>query len=150
MYSPHPPPCMGPGVKPYGRKWFWAFQRAKMSPQDTQLNTLLHLIFFKNQIKYCKTCLKLPLKKKTKNHFSRPIIPYINAGQKYCRMLPLLSTFIYLPFVIKIVFCLFCEWLLKTGFAVTENLILAGPSCTHMRICVHLCTPLGLCCSHVN
>ena len=30
---------------------------------------------------YSKTCLKRPLKKKTKNWFSR-----LNAGQKYCRM----------------------------------------------------------------
>ena len=33
---------------------------------------------------YSKTCLKPPLKKKTKNWFSRLIIA--NAGQKYCRM----------------------------------------------------------------
>ena len=50
-------------------------------------------------IKYSKTCLKWPLKKE--DHL------LLNAGQKYCRMLQgehsaILSTFIKLPFVIKI------------------------------------------------
>ena len=48
---------------------------------------------------------------------------YRNAGQKYCRMLlgelsAILSTFIKLPFVIKIFVLSFLEWLLKTGFTV--------------------------------
>ena len=69
-----------------------------------------------------------------------------NVGQKYCRMLQgehsaILSTFIKLPFVIKIVLSFF-EWPLKAGFAVTENPILAESSCTHMRICVHEGTPM--------
>ena len=34
---------------------------------------------------YSKTCLKLPLKKKTKIGFQDPLS--LNAGQKYCRML---------------------------------------------------------------
>ena len=34
------------------------------------------------------------------------------------------------------------EWPLKTGFAVSKNPILAASSCTHMRICVHVGTPL--------
>ena len=54
----------------------------------------------------------------------------LSAGQKYniecrkdCRMLPLehsaiLSTFIKLPFVIKIFVLSIFEWLLKTGFTV--------------------------------
>ena len=55
--------------------------------------------------KYSKTCLKRPLKKKTKIGFSDRLS--LNAGQKYCRMLQLehsamLSTFIKLPFVIAI------------------------------------------------
>ena len=37
-------------------------------------------------INYSKTCLKRPLKKKTQNCFSRPILS-LNACQKYCRML---------------------------------------------------------------
>ena len=36
---------------------------------------------------YSKTCLKLPLKKKTKNGFQDRLL--FNAGQKYYRMLPL-------------------------------------------------------------
>ena len=52
-----------------------------------------------------KTCLKLPLKKKTKIGFQDRLS--FNAGQKYCRMLPLehsaiLTTCIKLPFVNKI------------------------------------------------
>ena len=47
----------------------------------------------------------------------------LNAGQKYCRMLQgehsaILSTFIKLPFVIKIFVLSIFEWPLKTGFAV--------------------------------
>ena len=54
----------------------------------------------------------------------------------------MLSTFINLTFVIKIVrFCLF-KWPLKTCFYVVKTPILAASSCTHMRICVHIGTPL--------
>ena len=53
---------------------------------------------------YSKTCLKRQL--------------LLNAGQKYCRMLQgehsaILSTFIKLPFVIKILVLSFFEWPLK-------------------------------------
>ena len=56
-------------------------------------------------MRYSKTCLKRPLKKKTKIGFQDQLL--LNAGQKYCRMLQgehsaILSTFIKLPFVIKI------------------------------------------------
>ena len=52
---------------------------------------------------YSKTCLKWPLKKNTKIGFHDQL--WLNAGQKYCRMLQgehsaILSTFIKLPFVI--------------------------------------------------
>ena len=40
----------------------------------------------------------------------------LNTGKKYCRML--LSTFIKLPFVIKILVLSIFEWPLKTGFTV--------------------------------
>ena len=33
-------PCMGSGAKPVAKNSFRSFQRAKMSPQDTQLNTI--------------------------------------------------------------------------------------------------------------
>ena len=47
----------------------------------------------------------------------------LNAGQQYCRMLPLehsaiVLTFIKLPFVIKIFILSIFEWPLKTGFTV--------------------------------
>ena len=62
---------------------------------------------------YSKTCVNQPLSK-------RPIIGFqdelsLNAGQKYCRML---STFIKLPFVIKIFVLSVFEWQFYTGFTV--------------------------------
>ena len=61
-------------------------------------------------------------------HSKRPKIGFqdrllLNAGQKYCRMLQgehsaVLSTFIKLPFVIKIFVLSIFEWPLKTGFTV--------------------------------
>ena len=72
-------------------------------------------------IHYSRTCLKPPLKKKTKFGFQDRIL--LNAGQKYCRMLQrehsaILSTFIKLPFVIKIFVLSIFEWPLKTGLTV--------------------------------
>ena len=68
---------------------------------------------------YSKTCLKRPLKKKTNIVFQDRLS--LNAGQKYCRMLPLghsaiLSTFIKLPFAIMDFVLSIFEWPLKTGF----------------------------------
>ena len=70
---------------------------------------------------YSKTCLKGPLKKKTKIGFQDQLL--LNAGRKYCRMFQgehsaILLTFIKLPFVIKIFVLFIFEWLLKTGFTV--------------------------------
>ena len=70
---------------------------------------------------YSRTCHKRPLKKKTKIGFEDRIL--LNAGQKFCRMLQrehsaILSTFIKLPFVIKIFVLTIFEWPLKSGFTV--------------------------------
>ena len=70
---------------------------------------------------YSKTCLKGPLSKRPKIGFQDQLL--LNAVQKYCRMLQgehsaILSTFIKLPFVIKIFVLSIFEWLLKTGFTV--------------------------------
>ena len=78
---------------------------------------------------YSKTCLKRPLKKQTKIVFQDQLL--LNAGQKYCRMFQeqhsaILSTFIKLPFVIKIFVLSIFKWRLKTGFTVL--LILIGMS----------------------
>ena len=70
---------------------------------------------------YSKTCLKRPLKKKTKICFQDGLS--LNADQKYCRMLQLESIlqyfgpslnyhFSYRPFLSTF------EWSLKTGFTV--------------------------------
>ena len=67
-----------------------------------------------NYSMYCKTCLKRPLEKMTKAGFQDQLS--LNAGQKYCRMLPggrsaILSNFIKLPSVVKIfILSIFFEW----------------------------------------
>ena len=43
-----PPPCMGSGAKPVAKNSFRAFQNAKMSPQDTQLNTISYIFLPKS------------------------------------------------------------------------------------------------------
>ena len=73
---------------------------------------------------YSKTCVKLPLSKRPKNGFQDQLS--LNAGQKYCRMLQgepsaILSTFIKLPFVIKIFVLSIFEWQFYTGFTVCQN-----------------------------
>ena len=70
---------------------------------------------------YSETCLKRPLKKKTKIGFQEQLL--LIAGQKYCRMLQeehsaILLTFIKLPLVIKIFVLFIFEWPLDTGFTV--------------------------------
>ena len=74
---------------------------------------------------YSKTCLKWPLKMKTKIDFQDPLS--LNTGEKYCRMLQRehsakCSTFIKLPLVIKIYVLSILEWPLKTGFSVNGEL----------------------------
>ena len=73
---------------------------------------------------YSRTCLKLPLKKKTKIGFKDQIS--LNAGQKYCRMpqeehSAILSTFTKLPLIIKIFVLSIFEWPPKTGFTVNKT-----------------------------
>ena len=63
---------------------------------------------------YSKTCVKQPLSKRPKIDLQDQLS--LNAGQKYCRMLQgehsaILSTFIKLPFVIKIFVLSIFEWL---------------------------------------
>ena len=70
---------------------------------------------------YSKTCLKRPLSKRPKIGFQDQLS--VNAGQQFCRMLQgehsaILSTFIKLPFVIKIFVLSICEWQFYTGFTV--------------------------------
>ena len=66
-----------------------------------------------------KNCLKRPLHKRPKIGFHDQ--QSLHAGQRYCRMpqgehSAILSTFIKLPFVIKIFVLTIFEWPLKTGF----------------------------------
>ena len=70
---------------------------------------------------YSKTYLKRSLIKKTKIGFHDRL--WLNAGQKYCRMLQgehsaILLTVIKLPFAIRTFVLTIFEWPLKTGFTV--------------------------------
>ena len=82
-------------------------------------SSLYHLPFSTGpRLVYSKTCLKWLLSKRPKHGFQDQLS--LNAGQKYCRMLPLehsaiLSTFIKLPFVIKIFVLSIFEWPFYTG-----------------------------------
>ena len=72
------------------------------------------------------------LSKRTKIGFKDRLS--LNAGQKFCRMLQrehsaILSSFIKLPFVIKIFILSIFEWPLKTGFTVVLKSVLKH-SCT--------------------
>ena len=66
---------------------------------------------------YSETCVKRPPSKRPKIGFQCQLS--LNAGQKYCRMhSAILSTFIKLPFVIKIFVVSSCERPFYTGFTV--------------------------------
>ena len=72
---------------------------------------------------YSKTCVKQPLSKRPQIGFQDQLL--LNAGQKYCRMLQgehsaILSTYIKLPFVIKICILSIFEWPFYTGFTVYQ------------------------------
>ena len=72
---------------------------------------------------YIKTCVKRALSKRPKIGFQDQLL--LNAGQTHCRMLQgehsaILSTFIKLPFVIKIFVLSIFEWSFYTGFTVYE------------------------------
>ena len=85
------------------------------------LTSLIFKSYHNGQLTYSKTCLKRPLSNRPKIGFHAQLS--LNAGQKCCRMLQgehsaILSTFIMLPFVIKIFALSIFEWPLKTGFTV--------------------------------
>ena len=70
---------------------------------------------------YRKTSVKRSLSKRHKICFQDQLS--LNAGRKYCRMLKgehsaIISTFIKLPFVIKIFVLSIFEWPFYTGFAI--------------------------------
>ena len=70
---------------------------------------------------YSKTCVKRPLSTRPEIDFQDQLS--LNAGQKYCRMLQgvhsaILSTFIKLPFAIKVFVLSIFEWPFYTDFTV--------------------------------
>ena len=71
---------------------------------------------------YSKTCVKQPLSKRPKIGFQDQLL--LNAGQLYCRVLQeerlaILSTFIELPFIIKIFVFSILKWPFYTRFTVS-------------------------------
>ena len=73
---------------------------------------------------YSKTGVKRPISKRPKIGFQYQLS--LNVGQKYCRMLQrehvaILSTFIKLPFVIKICVLSNFEWPFHTGSTVYHS-----------------------------
>ena len=72
-------------------------------------------------LQYSKTCVKQPLSKIPKIGFQDQLS--LNAGQNYCRMehSAILSTFIKLPFVIKIFLLSIFEWPFYAGFTVSMH-----------------------------
>ena len=93
-----PRPCMGPGESMW-QKYLRAFQKAKISSQDMQLNSIICIFLPKVKINTVKPGL---------GGHSEEDRCSLNAGQKYCRMLKehsaIVSTFIKLQFFIKIRF----------------------------------------------
>ena len=70
---------------------------------------------------YSKTCVNRALSKRPEIGFQSQLS--LNAGQKYCRMLQILSTSFKLPFVIKIFVLSIFEWPFYTCFAVHYTII---------------------------
>ena len=86
--------------------------------------------------KYIKTWVKWPLSKMRKIGFQDQLSP--NAGQKYCRMLPLehsaiLLAFIKPPFVMKIFVLSIFEWPFYTDFTVNIAEVLS-----RLLLCVYV------------
>ena len=128
-------------------KGFMAFQRAEMSPQGTQLNTISYIFPSSLKLNTVKPVLSGHSKRRPKLGFQNQIS--LNVGQKYCRMLQrehsaILSIFMKIPFVTKIVFFsfyyfFFTIFILILGGRLRQVLlylkpVLAASRCTHTRM----------------
>ena len=138
-------PVWGQEWNPVAENGSRAFQRAIMSPQDMQLNTINFILLPKIKLNMVKPVLSSNSKWRPKLSFQDRLS--LNAGQKYCRMFQSFLQYFRpsLSYHLSLIsdFLSIFEWLLKTGFTVTKkNHILAASSCTHMRICVQVGTPL--------
>ena len=85
---------------------------SRINLRSAELNLIMKKVLYLKawDFRNSKTCVKQPLKKRPKIDFQDRLS--LNAGQKYCRMLQeehsaILLTVIKLPFVIKILICLF-------------------------------------------
>ena len=100
-----------------GTEWKFSYHSGHHGNQNIHSYPVgLDVLILKRAFIYCK-----PVKKNTiigvKDQLS------LNAGHKYCRMLQrehsaILSTFVKLPFVIKIFISSHFEWALNTGITV--------------------------------
>ena len=90
--------------------------------KESQINVKNNLLFAHKMYSTVKPAKNGHFQKDQKLVF-KTNYRFNNAGQKYCRMLQgehsvILSTFIKLPFVIKIFVLSIFEWPLETGFTV--------------------------------
>ena len=115
-------PCMGTGEKPCGTNGFRAFQRAKMSPQDMQLNTISYIFLQKIKLNthrlkgLSKRRPKLVVKTDYRLMQVRSIAECSKGSILQC-IRPSLNYNLSLRSFLS-----FFEWPLKTGFTVTKNL----------------------------
>ena len=113
----------------------------------------LDMYHFYYAYEYSKTCVKLPPSKRPKNGFHDRFL--LNAGQKHCRMLQgehsaILSTFIKLPFVIKIFVLSIFEWPFYTAFTVHRSNICCRNMIFKGKINVSWNRSIGVVCNCCN
>ena len=136
------PPVWARGEVLWQKKGFRAFQRAKMSPQDTQLNTFA-TFSSKLKLNTVNPVLSGHSKRRPKLGFQNQIL--LNAGQKYCRMfqrehsamLLVICHEDHLFFLFSFYFYYFFYyfWVAASDrFYCNEIPVLAASSCTHMRM----------------
>ena len=108
--------------------YFWGFQMSEVTIQDEKekLQSLItqNMAQDNEKVYNSRSVVKRPLAKRPENGFLDRLL--LNAGQKYCRMLPLehsaiLSTFIKPQVVIKTFVLSVYEWSIYTGFTVQCN-----------------------------
>ena len=104
----------------------WLYQLILFSKDDVEfVKSYAHSVLIMSNMVYSQTCIKRPLSKRPKIGFQDLSL---NADQKYCRTFQgkhsaMLSTFIKLPFVIKIFVLSSFEWPFYTGFTVLFTLM---------------------------
>ena len=121
---------------------FRAFQRAKLSPQDMLLNTISGIYLPKTK----SNTVKPILRDHSKNLVFKTDYRLMQTKSiEVCSKGSVLQYFLPLNYQLSLSsFLSIFDWSLKTDFTVTKTPILAASSCTHMRICVHVGTPMSI------